>query len=392
LLLGLKFHGTVDRFRSKRAFSSDIAAVNAVLFSDRYKKREKIRVYREWLERGQPCVFGKVAAKNKNVFICLLEEREILGMRRGDDDLRDTIQEYRQAWKRHALEGLSSSFLIVLVSPAVVDKEPNHELKELCRRLMELYMELEHIEDDAFHGQREFLYLRTVLEKKTRLLKFSTLPNVFCAQGDGRWWHDHRTPGGIMITSNALGHFTYARGNKTGLTDRDKVQALQQAMQTIKNAYVGPAKPARPYKHCPATSLVPAAVDLPSPLPTSSNFCAYSPDRYRGFFHTDHLIPSVFFQKEKDPAGLTSYEDLSLRYIWDDAAEPEDHRDLMTGDPATWYDVRRNMDRLPDWVDPETTPTYTVQLRAQLGSWLEQRLRDRQRMTSATTGACVRSF
>jgi hypothetical protein len=20
------------------------------------------------------------------------------------------------------------------------------------------------------------------------------LPNVFCAQADGRWWHDHRTP------------------------------------------------------------------------------------------------------------------------------------------------------------------------------------------------------
>jgi hypothetical protein len=378
LLLELKFHGAVDRFRSKRPFSSDIAAVNAVLFSNQYKKREKIRVYREWLEQGQPCVFGKVAAKNKNIFICLLEEREILGMRRGDNDLRDTIQEYRQAWKRHALEGLSSSFLIVLASPTLVDKEPNEELKELCRRLMELYMELERIDDDAFHGQREFVFLRTVLENKTSILKFSTLPNVFCAQGDGRWWHDHRTPGGIMITSNALGHFTSARGRKIELTDRDKVQAFQQAMHTISNAYLGPAKPARPYKHCPATALVPATAGVPSPLPASSNFCASSPDRYRGFFHTDHLIPSVFFQKEKDPVDLRSYEDLSLRYIWDGIAEPQDHRDLMTGEPTTWYDVRRNMDRLPDWVNPETTPVYTTQLRAQLGSWLDQRLRERQ--------------
>jgi hypothetical protein len=378
LLLELKFHGAVDRFRSKRPFSSDIAAVNAVLFSERYKKREKIRVYREWLEQGQPCVFGKVAAKNKNVFICLLEEREILGMRRGDDDLRDTIQEYRQAWKRHALEGLSSSFLILLVSPTLVEKEPNDELKEFCRRLMEIYMELERIEDDAFHDQREFVFLRTVPVNKTRLLKFSTLPNVFCAQGDGRWWHDHRTPGGIMITSNALGHFTYARGNKTELTDRDKAQALQQAMHTINNAYLGPAKPMKAYKHCPATALVPATVGVPSPLPASSSFCAYSPDRYRGFFHTDHLIPSVFFRKEKDPAALPSYDDLSLRYIWNGTAEPEDHRGLMTGDSATWYDVRRNMDRLPEWVNPETTPLYSVQLRAQLGSWLEQRLRERQ--------------
>ncbi len=141
-----------------------------------------------------------------------------------------------------------------------------------------------------------------------------------------------------MITSNALGHFTYARGNKTELTDREKVQALQQAMHTINNAYRGPTKPSKPYKHCPATALVPAAAEGTSPLAPSSSFCAYSPDRYQGFFHTDHLIPSVFFQKDKDPAALISYDSLSLQYIWNGTAEPEDHRDLMTGDSATCYD------------------------------------------------------
>lgn len=51
----------------------------------------------------------------------------------------------------------------------------------------------------SLHTQREHVFLRR-LENET--LKFSTLPNIFCAQGDGRWWHDHRTPGDIMITSN----------------------------------------------------------------------------------------------------------------------------------------------------------------------------------------------
>lgn len=96
LLLELKFHGTVDRFRSRRAFSSDIAAVNAVLFSDRYKKREKIRVYREWLAR-RATVSVRQGCREEQERLHLLEEREILGMRRGDNDLRDTIQEYRQA-------------------------------------------------------------------------------------------------------------------------------------------------------------------------------------------------------------------------------------------------------------------------------------------------------
>jgi hypothetical protein len=250
LLLELKLRGSADRFRSKRPFSSDIAAVHAILFDARYKKREKIHVYRKWLENSQPCVFGKIAAKNKNIFICLLEESEILRMSRGDEDVRETIQDYRQAWKRHALDGLSSSFIVLLVSKSLAGKEPNAELKEVCRRLMELYMELDHIGDDAFHIQREYVFLRQQIgASKSRLLKFSTLPNIFCAQGDQRWWHDHRTPGGIMITSNAIGHFTYARENKCELADREKFQALSMAMNTINSAWPGPVNPSKPYKH-----------------------------------------------------------------------------------------------------------------------------------------------
>ena len=72
------------------------------------------------------------------MFICLIEENEILQMRNGDDDLRNTIQDYRQAWKRHALDGFMSSFVILLVGESLVTKEPDDLLKEICRRLMEL--------------------------------------------------------------------------------------------------------------------------------------------------------------------------------------------------------------------------------------------------------------
>jgi hypothetical protein len=183
LLLDVKLHGPADRFRGRRPFSPDIAATHAVLFDSRYKKREKIRAYREWLEHGQPCVFGKVAAKNKNVFICLLEESDVLRMRHGDEDLRATIQDYRQAWKRHALDGLSSSFLILLVSRSLVEKEPSADLKEVCRRLMELYMELDRIDDDAFHGQREYVFLRQHVDGKTRLLEqhLANVPSLLVA-------------------------------------------------------------------------------------------------------------------------------------------------------------------------------------------------------------------
>jgi len=378
MLLNARFHGRRDSYRAKRAFSEDMEATQAILLSQRYDNRKKVRTYRSWLESRQPCVFGRIAAKNKNVFICLLEEKDILQMRRGDDDLRDTIQDYRQVWKRHALDGLSSSFVILLVSKTLVDLEPSDELKEICRRLMELYMEIARIDDDTFRAQREYVFLRQGERGKLRVLKFSTLPNIFAAQGDGRWWHDHRTPGGIMITSNALGHFMYSRTGKTTLDNTDKLWALENAMRTINNARREPqARGVKQFKHCPATFLLPLESGKESPLRETSEFNRFSADHYQGFFHTDHLIPSVYFRKEADPAKLPLYENLSFKYIYDPGSDPEEHADLMTGTDATSYDVKRNMDRLPNFVDPEKVSSFPLPLRARLARWLTERLQSR---------------
>lgn len=377
MILDTKFHSPNDGFRRRTPFSQDIESTHAILFNPRYNKRTKISAYRKWLETNQPCVFGRVAAKNKNVFICLLEEHEILRMRKGDDDLREIIQDYRQAWKRYALEGLSSSFLIVLASKSLVDKEPNDQLKEICRRLLKLYMEIDKIKDDTYQTQREYVFLRQATEGgHPKILTFSTLPNIFCAQGDGRWWHDHRTPGGIMITSNALGHFVYSRAKVGTLQDKDKLTALENAMRTINNAYKGGTKKT-PMKHCPATYLLPIKEGENSPLRETSDFRKFSADHYQGFFHTDHLIPSVFFEKDRDPKHLRLYDNLTLRYIYDPGADVQEHAELMTGLEATWYDVQRNIDRLPDFVDPERISNFSGAVRGRLAKWLDQRLKNR---------------
>ncbi len=379
LILEAKFHSPNDAFRRRTPFSQDIESTNAILFNPNYNKRTKISAYRKWLEINQPCVFGRVAAKNKNVFICLLEESDILRMKRGNDDLRDTIQDYRQVWKRHALEGLSSSFLILLVSKSLVTRESNNLLKEISRQLMELYMELDSIPDDTYRTQREYVFLkRSNQNNETRILKFSTLPNIFCAQADGRWWHDHRTPGGIMITSNALGHFVYSRSGAAVLQDKDKILALENAMRTISNAYKGPSpKGPRKLKHCPATFLEPVGDGEPSPLKETSDFKKYSPDHYKGYFHTDHLIPSVFFRKDRDLLSAKLYDNLTFRYIYDPSSDPSEHAELMTGLEATPYDVKRNMDRLPNFADPERIINFSPVVRGRLAQWLDRRLKDR---------------
>src|SRR5262249_34198499 len=155
MLLDMKYRGVKDRLRSRHPFSEDIEAAHAILFNPRYTKRRKVRAYRQWLEANQPCGFRRVAAKHKKVFICLREEHEILRMKRGDEDLRDTIQDYRQVWKRYALDGMMSSFIILLVSESLVTKEPQDRLKEICRRFLELYMGVD-IADDSILPQREY--------------------------------------------------------------------------------------------------------------------------------------------------------------------------------------------------------------------------------------------
>jgi hypothetical protein len=51
------------------------------------------------------------------------------------------------------------------------------------------------------------------------------------------------------------------------------------------------------------------------------------------------------------------------------AALPETH--------ATWYDIKRNIDRLPDFVDPERTTTMDRPTRGRLTNWLKNRLKQR---------------
>src|SRR5262249_44863399 len=158
---------------------------------------------------------------------------------------------------------------------------PGPELKEVCRRFMELYIGAE-VEDDTIVARHEYVYLAQEDAGVRTYLRFATLPNIFCAQADKRWWHDHRTPGGIMITSKALGHDMRSQG-------LDTVRTLKMSMMTIANAYHEDKKK----RGLPATSLASRPDGEPSPLEQDREFSGSSACRYEGYFHTDHLIPQV---------------------------------------------------------------------------------------------------
>jgi hypothetical protein len=169
----------------------------------------------------------------------------------------------------------------------------------------------------------------------------------------------------------------YGRSKKPDLDASICSSALEQAMRTIANARKDPSDGKTKYAHCPATFLAARHESDPTPLRPTSEFAKDSPDHYAGYFHTDHLIPSVFFQKERDPKTVTRYDDLSFRYIFDGASDPEGHAELMLGTPAKWYDVKANMNRLPDFADPEKTTMTDRTARGRLAKWLEDRIRSR---------------
>jgi hypothetical protein len=375
ILLDIRLHPKHDKLRKRRGFSADMQSTHALLLNPKNTKTQKINAYRAWLSKNQPCIFGKAAASQKRVFICLLEENEILCMRKGDDDLRDTIQDYRQLWKRYALEGRHSSFVLAVIGESLANETPGERLKEFCRRLLELYMEIPEVPDDTIIQQREYVFLKLNTAHE-RILKFTTLPNIFCAQGDGRWWQDHRCPGGVMITSNALGHDVYSRNGRLPIDEAKKIEALETAMRTINNAYrEKPSKRAGALKHCPATFLVPKGDGTCPAL--KKDVAGFASDHYEGYFNTDHLLPSVFFHEARDAKDIPLYRDLGLKYIYDGNADPKDHADLMLGNEATWFEVKRNLDRLPRTVDPETVISLTSKMEGQLKNWGILRLRSR---------------
>ena len=255
---------------------------------------------------------------------------------------------------------MSSSFVILIVSPAIAQIAPGPELKELCRRLMELYIDAA-VEDDQIVPRHEYVYLAKDDGGRRSYLRFATLPNIFCAQGDKRWWHDHRTPGSLMITSNALGHFMHCQSPKGPL---DTKRALKQAMGTILNAHKEEKKKAG----LPATRLVHCPTGEVSPLSGDPQYGQYSARTYEGYFHTDYLIPSVFFDGSK-PNKL--FSDLDFSYIHD--PDNPEFAELRRGEPSDWYTVRSEI-WMPAGSKQEPDLRFSDEDRKLSYQWLEQRL------------------
>jgi hypothetical protein len=320
-------HLSPDPWRRGNAFSSDMEECHIVLFDPAQPRANKAQAINRWLaSKSQPCLFGRMAAKQNWLSYCVLTELDVA---RGDEHLRDVIQASRRAWKAEALRGGKHGFVISLVSKTLAYAEPNVLLQQIAQRLCQLYLSRNEL-NEIFHDE---LILRISLQDgRHEYRRWKVGVNYFAAQGDGRWWNDHRFPGGVAFSMNSVGHMARKlaedaiRANRSlaaraaDLPSEKLAQwALPLAMRTILTAQSGQTPGTRLAKReaCPIS---------PDSLESKRNvsmrdLAEYSEYVYYGWYHTDESIPAEYFDPCEDRPANSAERELVFTYLHDKSDE-----------------------------------------------------------------------
>jgi hypothetical protein len=372
---------TPDPWRARVGFSAEVETASRRLFAAQASEVDREAALSEWLQKYQPCLFGRIAAKGGFLSYCILTEEDLAS---SDESICDKIQEARLKWTRAGFEGRKSGFVILAVSERIATALPDEATKELALGLCSLYL-LEDVTPDR-------IFLDEIwLEKPGRdatTWRWNAGVNYFCTQGDGRWWQDHRIPGGMAFSVNSVGHMVksdiLARGmieleRATGAPPEAYVpskvdslgKALDLAMRTINNASDAVSGKATRLLPIPTDDAGRPVATCPVPLQpmlTDKNFC-----EYWGGYHTDYTVPSEYFRPDVErSAGLPEHL-LDFTYIFHKSIDNPDHTTTGEGRRIRIDDDGRPADAAPVSKERRMAPD-TVPISACVR--LKQALRD----------------
>jgi len=312
-----------DPWRKDAAFSPEVHSANHQLFTAT-NPDTSTRILNDFIQKHQPCLFGKAGAALGLISYCILNESDLLGP---EETLMAKIQRARTAWTREAFYGRKSGFVVSVTSQTIAKALPNDTMKELARRLCSFYLEKE-IKDNEVHLEDVFLEMPG---QRQTTWKWKAGVNYFCAQGDGRWWRDHRIPGGMAFSVNSVGHRVksakLAAAMRQGVQtlgapeeewDASKIDSLEKAlilaMRTIANASPAVSGKATELLPVPAqpNNLRPQVcpVQLPQEL-AQKDFC-----EYKGYYHTDYTLPEEYFRPDVERPVHTKGHILDFTYLF----------------------------------------------------------------------------
>jgi hypothetical protein len=317
-----------DPWRTEHGFQPEMTEATRHLLESS-SDEQRAAALGPWLEKYQPCLFGRIAARKGLLSYCFLTEQDLLS---SDLIIRTKIQEARTHWTRLAYEGKRSGFILLATSARLVNALPDENLLAFTKALASLFL-LEDVAEDQIYLDEIFLEMQAPSRMTWR---WNVGVNYFGSAGDKRWWQDHRIPGGVGFSTNSVGHLAKAgmiaekinelhellaeSGDELVATKINSLPtALEWAMRTIHNASQSPSGK--------ATELLPlnsssTSMVCPVKLPTflqDRNHCTY-----RGWYHTDITVPSEYFSADVErPASVSSHE-LDFTYLFDtDLSNPD---------------------------------------------------------------------
>lgn len=350
-----------DEWRAKHAFSPEMSRALDVTSVFRHGKEPEVEaVLNEWVRHHQPCLFGRIAAKESGITYCLVSEDQLCG---NEVELTQYIKDARLRWTKAGFDGKSSNFIIAVLSRRLAEAVPDETVKAIALRLCSRYLQ-QPIEPDRIYLDRLWLRQKTSEEAAWEWLAGV---NYFSAQGDGRWWQDHRFPAGIAFSVNSVGHMVKSGSLARATRDLEEVmgtaspdfrapnvhsleQALGIAMATIHRASEGPSGK--------ATRLLPnegGSFDQKCPVDLPMQLTEFDCSHYQGLYHTDFTIPSEYFRPDIKRYTDAASFDLDFTYLYKEDLDNPDY-DLMgegrrimsseTGVAVEQTDVAGNLKRL----------------------------------------------
>ncbi len=334
---------TVDRWRDSNPFSEESQIVNRVLFHPFAYDTEREESLKSWLQREQPCLFGRIAAAKGQLQYCFLTDRDLL---ESDEHVSQKILESRLLWKRRAFRGRPlHGFMLVVASQRLAFAAPDESLRQFSLRLQQLAGWSNAMDSEGNDIVSESLYLLNPGTQKTWQFTFSV--DYFASAAEGRWWHDHRIPGGIAFTANSLGHMIMTQEWYEKRSTRIE-WALRTAMLTIDTAAV--TKDGR------ATWLMDVDINGPFkqyewnedvPLPDLEKLKGKDCGSYAGHLHTDHAVRAEFFKSPDAPLFASRPWAMDFSYIFDPTSP--DHVPFVRGIEVTNEQVEQQLGTPNDW-------------------------------------------
>lgn len=335
--------------------------VNALLHNSAATDEELADGVGLWCLTQQPCQFGRAAAKQKRIHFSFLRDEDVSSWT--DDEIGSKLREDIRLWKqRGAFDPNRSahSLVIVVASPRVAFAAPDQHLRAFSDRILALT----DWQPDRRGVRRQntlssdFLYLRNPVDRKLYGFRFNA--DYFACAADGRWWHDHRFPGGIAFTANSTGHMIRFREWYLEKPDSE-AWGLKQAMLTIQNsAQTQKTESQDPIEQGRVTWLrdvdqsgqpLVSGVGCPlSEVPRSLSGKDWT--RYEGLLHTDHAVRAEFFVDRELAATRDRPYLMDFTYLHD--RSQSDYTDFTAGKPFTDEQVFAEIGRPETWTHRAT--------------------------------------